>query len=49
MTKLVSAAMVTENGNVEGAAGPVWNIVHCAEARDIRNGNILAKYVVEQE
>jgi len=47
--KIVLAAMVTENGNAEDAAGPVWSIVHCAVVKGIRNGNTPAKYVEEQE
>jgi hypothetical protein len=49
MMKLVSAAMVTENGNVEDAAGLVWNIVHCAVVKDLNSGNTLAENVDKQE
>ena len=49
MMKLVLAAMVTENGNAEGAVVQVWNIVHYVVVRDIRSGITLAKLVVKQE
>lgn len=49
MMKLVLAAMVTDNGNVEGAAVQVKNFAHYAEVKDIRNGNTHAKDVVKLE
>jgi hypothetical protein len=49
MTKLVLAAMVTENGNVEGVVVQVQSIVHYVEVRDISSGNTLVVHVDKLE
>jgi hypothetical protein len=48
MRKYALAVMVMVSGNAEDVAEQVKNIAHYVVVRGIRNGNTLAKYVVEQ-